>query len=195
MLACAGEGGLLEGFDPRSAQPVGCLDAAAAMGAVSAIECLAHGMGSQASSDLGYLGALKLGVHGSPACPAHLGSSLHELAASRKNVQYMCQPRAVTRHTWAPGVVQAGQDLTAVAFEEAGLQCAVGTSQGLVGVFDLRAAKPLAIKDHMYSDAIRSIQYHQLPSDSGKLMLLVAHAAAWTSWLACVHHVLRAASL
>ena len=63
--------------------------------------------------------------------------------------------------------MQAGQDLTAVAFEGAGLQCAVGTSQGLVGVFDLRAAKPLAVKDHMYSDAIRRIQYHQLPDDSG----------------------------
>ena len=68
--------------------------------------------------------------------------------------------------------MQAGQDLTAVAFEEAGLQCAVGTSQGLVGVFDLRASKPLAVKDHMYSDAIRSIQYHHLPGDSGDLTCL-----------------------
>ena len=73
---------------------------------------------------------------------------------------------------------QAGQDLTAVAFEECGLQCAVGTSQGLVAVFDLRAAKPLAVKDHMYSDAIRSIQYHQLPSDSGELLVLIAQAGA-----------------
>ena len=37
LLACAGEGGLLEGFDPRTAQPVGCLDAAAAMGVVSSL--------------------------------------------------------------------------------------------------------------------------------------------------------------
>lgn len=34
LLSCAGEGGLLEGFDPRAPKPVGCLDAATAMGAV-----------------------------------------------------------------------------------------------------------------------------------------------------------------
>ena len=62
---------------------------------------------------------------------------------------------------------QAGQDLTALAFEEAGLQCAVGTSEGLCAIFDLRAPKPLAIKDHMYGEPIRSVQFHQLPGESG----------------------------
>ena len=65
------------------------------------------------------------------------------------------------------GAGQAGQDLTAVGFEEAGLQCAVGTSGGLVAIFDLRAPKPVAVKDHMYGEAIRSVQFHQLPGESG----------------------------
>ena len=43
-----------------------------------------------------------------------------------------------------------GEDLTALRFDDTGLYVAVGTSNGLVGVFDLRAQKPMVVKDHMY---------------------------------------------
>ena len=43
----------------------------------------------------------------------------------------------------------------------------MGTSEGLCAIFDLRAPKPLAIKDHMYGEPIRSVQFHQLPGESG----------------------------
>ena len=36
-----------------------------------------------------------------------------------------------------------------------------------MAIFDLRAGKPLAVKDHMYGEPIRSVQFHQLPGDSG----------------------------
>ena len=40
--------------------------------------------------------------------------------------------------------------MTALRFDDTGLYIAVGTSNGLVGVFDLRAQKPMVVKDHMY---------------------------------------------
>jgi len=43
-----------------------------------------------------------------------------------------------------------GQELTAVRFDDAGLQVAVGTRNGLVGVYDLRSQRPVVVKDHMY---------------------------------------------
>lgn len=54
--------------------------------------------------------------------------------------------------TVAPIVASAlaGQELTAVRFDDAGLQVAVGTRNGLVGVYDLRSQRPVVVKDHMY---------------------------------------------
>jgi len=37
-----------------------------------------------------------------------------------------------------------------VRFDDAGLQVAVGTRNGLVGVYDLRSQRPVVVKDHMY---------------------------------------------
>lgn len=38
---------------------------------------------------------------------------------------------------------------------------AVGTSEGVVGVFDLRSSRPLVSKDHMYGAPIVDIKFHQ----------------------------------
>ena len=37
---------------------------------------------------------------------------------------------------------------------------AVGTSNGLVALFDLRATRPRLVKDHMYSAPILDIKFH-----------------------------------
>jgi hypothetical protein len=54
----------------------------------------------------------------------------------------------------------AGAQLTALRFDEGGLQLAAGTSSGLVGLWDLRQRAPLLVKDHMYGAAIRDIKFH-----------------------------------
>lgn len=43
-----------------------------------------------------------------------------------------------------------GDELTALRFDEGGLNVAVGTKGGLVALFDLRSQRPLLVKDHMY---------------------------------------------
>lgn len=63
--------------------------------------------------------------------------------------------------------LQAGEGLTAVRFDSSGLQCATGTSNGLVALFDLRMAKPTAVRDHMYGQPIRDIKFHQAPASAG----------------------------
>ncbi|KAF5831191.1 hypothetical protein DUNSADRAFT_13468 [Dunaliella salina] len=61
----------------------------------------------------------------------------------------------------------AGQELTAVRFDDAGLQVAVGTQNGLVGVYDLRSQRPVVVKDHMYGSKIVDIKFHASPGDAG----------------------------
>ena len=45
-------------------------------------------------------------------------------------------------------------------FDETGLGVAVGTSGGLVALFDLRAQRPTVVKDHMYGQRITDIKFH-----------------------------------
>ena len=53
-----------------------------------------------------------------------------------------------------------GSQLTALRFDDAGMQVAVGTSSGLVALYDLRSSRPYLVKDHMYGDPIRDIKWH-----------------------------------
>jgi hypothetical protein len=55
---------------------------------------------------------------------------------------------------------QAGEALTALRFDDSGLHVAVGTSNGLVALFDLRARRPTVVKDHMYGARIVDIEFH-----------------------------------
>ena len=64
-------------------------------------------------------------------------------------------------------VVQADAELTAVRFDDSGLHCAVGTSNGLVALYDLRSSRPLLVKDHMYGDKITDIKFHSAYGSSG----------------------------
>lgn len=50
-------------------------------------------------------------------------------------------------------------------FDDAGLHVAVGTSTGLVALYDLRAQHPLLVKDHMYGAPIKDIKFHSAPGD------------------------------
>ena len=61
----------------------------------------------------------------------------------------------------------AGQELTAVRFDSGGLHVAVGTSGGLVSIFDLRSSRPLITKDHMYDSPIVDIKFQTDPFGSG----------------------------
>ncbi|KAL6760351.1 WD40-repeat-containing domain protein [Haematococcus lacustris] len=60
----------------------------------------------------------------------------------------------------------AGQELTALRFDDTGLQLAVGTRNGLVAVFDMRSQRPLLVKDHMYGSPIVDIKFHMAPGDA-----------------------------
>lgn len=48
---------------------------------------------------------------------------------------------------------------TCCAYSPTGMHLAVGTSTGLVRVFDIRSSKPLAQRDHMNGFAIRSVSF------------------------------------
>lgn len=63
--------------------------------------------------------------------------------------------------------LQADAELTAVRFDDSGLHCAVGTSNGLVALYDLRSSRPLLVKDHMYGDKISDIKFHSAHGSSG----------------------------
>lgn len=63
--------------------------------------------------------------------------------------------------------IQADAELTAVRFDDSGLHCAVGTSNGLVALYDLRSSRPLLVKDHMYGDKITDIKFHSAHGSSG----------------------------
>lgn len=54
----------------------------------------------------------------------------------------------------------AGQALTALRFDDGGMHVAVGTSGGLVAIFDLRSQRPMTVKDHMYDSRITDIKFH-----------------------------------
>ena len=56
-------------------------------------------------------------------------------------------------------------------FDGGGLQCAVGTSNGLVALYDLRMSRPTAIRDHMYGEPILDIKFHQVPGSAGMVLL------------------------
>lgn len=60
-----------------------------------------------------------------------------------------------------------GQQLTAVRFDQGGLNVAVGTSGGLVSIFDLRSSKPMMTKDHMYDSPIIDLKFQTDPFGSG----------------------------
>lgn len=88
-------------------------------------------------------------------CHPHLLS--HALTHLPTHVHTHPQQHHTTqRNTTQP----TGAQLTALRFDPGGLQLAVGTSNGLVGLWDLRQTRPLLVKDHMYGDAIRDIKFH-----------------------------------
>jgi len=43
----------------------------------------------------------------------------------------------------------------------------VGTSNGLVALYDLRSSRPLLVKDHMYGDKITDIKFHAAHGSGG----------------------------
>lgn len=61
-----------------------------------------------------------------------------------------------------------GQELTSLRFDDNGLHVAVGTSGGLVSIFDLRSSKPMITKDHMYDSPIVDIKFSTDPFGSGQ---------------------------
>lgn len=49
--------------------------------------------------------------------------------------------------------------MTSLQFDDSGLRLAVGTSNGLVSLFDLRSQTPLVTKDHMYGSPIVDLKF------------------------------------
>jgi hypothetical protein len=86
--------------------------------------------------------------------PPHL-TPLRTCTATRMSP--LAQPPHLLPLPLAP--LPAGQQLTALRFDDAGLHMAVGTGNGLVGLFDLRSQRPLLVKDHMYGDNIIDIKF------------------------------------
>ena len=77
-----------------------------------------------------------------------------------------CQQESVS-HNIRVLTLQADAELTAVRFDDTGLHCAVGTSNGLVALYDLRSSRPLLIKNHMYGDKIIDIKFHSAYGSNG----------------------------
>uniref|UniRef100_A0A1D2A8K0 Uncharacterized protein n=1 Tax=Auxenochlorella protothecoides TaxID=3075 RepID=A0A1D2A8K0_AUXPR len=67
-----------------------------------------------------------------------------------------------------------GQGLTALRFDDSGMHVAVGTSGGLVAVFDLRSQRPMVVKDHQYESPILDIKWPT--TAAGRSRALVASA-------------------
>lgn len=63
-------------------------------------------------------------------------------------------------------MLQPNAELTALRYDDSGLHCAVGTSNGLVALYDLRSSRPLLVKDHMYGDKITDIKFHSVHGSS-----------------------------
>ena len=57
-------------------------------------------------------------------------------------------------------VVDSVPEVTALTFLTDGLTLAAGTSNGQVLLYDIRATKPLLVKDHNYELPIRRIVHH-----------------------------------
>jgi len=92
-------------------------------------------------------------------------SPLHGLfAAAGEDGRLECfdvrMRRSAAEFDAATAAGAAGAQLTAVRFDDGGLQLAAGTSSGLVGLWDLRQRRPLLVKDHMYGAAILDIKFH-----------------------------------
>ena len=87
-------------------------------------------------------------------------------------------------NVWA---MQAGEGLTAVRFDAGGLQCAVGTSNGLVALYDLRMSRPTAVRDHMYGQPILDIKFHSLSSSSGMPCFSPVRAGCCPEQVCCMH--------
>lgn len=66
----------------------------------------------------------------------------------------------------------AGQQVTSLRFDDAGLHLAAGTSGGLIALFDLRSSRPLLVKDHMYGSPIIDLKFHTTGGGSGGLGLI-----------------------
>jgi len=69
-------------------------------------------------------------------------------------------------------------DATALAFEEGGLGLAVGTSDARALVYDLRAAAPVATKEHPYALPLVSVAFHRSPAR----LVLSADAKQVKAW-------------
>lgn len=69
--------------------------------------------------------------------------------------------------------MQPGEGLTALRFADSGMQCAVGTQNGLVAIFDLRSSRPTIVKDHNYGAPIKDIKFHTSDSMAGGCMACI----------------------
>jgi ribosome biogenesis protein ENP2 len=58
-------------------------------------------------------------------------------------------------------------EITALRFDDSGMNLCIGTNNGQVLTYDIRAGAPYFAKDHRYGTAINSIKYHE---SSGKLL-------------------------
>ena len=178
LFAAAGEEGLLECFDLRQRRSVGVLDAAAAAGAVRV---------SLPTLSLPEALACKLcgRAFASPADFPPPQSFTAAPAAQSRDVKLGPQQKRsalgailwhsrLARSTYGEhaGVVclQPGEGLTALRFSDSGLQCAVGTQNGLVALYDLRSSRPSIVKDHNYGAPIKDIKFHTTGSMAGAPM-------------------------
>ena len=67
-------------------------------------------------------------------------------------------PEHLTEHAVVV-CLQAGEGLTSLRFSDSGMQCAVGTQNGLVALYDLRSPRPSIVKDHNYGAPIKDIKF------------------------------------
>eukprot|EP00667_Euglena_gracilis_P004841 EG_transcript_4866 len=59
------------------------------------------------------------------------------------------------------------EEVTALKFDDDGITMAVGTSNGLCCLYDLRNNRPRVVKDHNYSEPINTIEFFRRDGDAG----------------------------
>ena len=168
LFAAAGEEGLLECFDLRQRRSVGVLDAAAAAGAVRASRRPLHHpqhMPARCAAGRPLHLSVQSSSQSSAAAPAAQRNDAKQGPQWKRSVScaglgHILLFQSAGAECAGMACLQAGEGLTALRFSKSGLQCAVGTQNGLVALYDLRSSRPSIVKDHNYGAPIKDIKFH-----------------------------------
>jgi len=106
-------------------------------------------------------GSLQGGVHAGAVNAAAAAETSHNMLAFGTSVGTVefWDSRSRTCAATLDKPHDAFGEVTALEFHSSGLQLAVGSSTGLINLYDLRSSEPLLRKDQGYDEAIKNLRY------------------------------------